>query len=204
MLNGFTDVTVTKDLTEDIIKSLNDLSKKTVCIGIPDSTKHENTELSNAQILFLNTNGVRDKSMINEMQHNLDNGTPYSKAHELYIHEHGSPLYNIPPRPVLEPAIENSKEQIAELMKDAVDTAMEGNNVTPVLEKVGIQGQNIARDWFTNPENKWPPNSELTINGSKPDKNGNQYIKGKGSDRPLIDTGEMRKSITYTIKDGDY
>jgi hypothetical protein len=203
MLNGFTNVTITKDLTEDILKSLNDLSKKTVCIGIPDSTEHENSELSNAQILYLNTNGVRDTTMINAMQHNLDNGMPYSKAHELYIHEHGSPLYRIPPRPVLEPAIENSKEQIAELMKEAVDIAMEGNNIIPALEKVGMQGQNIVRDWFTNPENKWPANSDFTINGSKLDKNGNKFIKGKGSDRPLIDTGEMRKSITYAIKDGD-
>lgn len=204
MLNGFTDVTITKDLTENILKSLNDLAQKTVCIGIPDSTEHENSELSNSQILYLNTNGVRDTTMINAMQHNLDNGIAYSKAHELYIHEHGSPLWRIPPRPVLEPAIENSKEQIAELMKEAVDTAMEGNNIMPVLEKVGMQGQNIARDWFTNPDNNWAPNSDVTINGSKPDKNGNQYIKGKGSDRPLIDTGEMRKSISYVIKDGDF
>lgn len=190
MLNGFTNVTVTKDLTEEILKSLDDLSKKTVCIGIPDSTKHEDSKLSNSQILYLNTNGVRDTEMINAMQHNLDNGMAYSKAHELYIHENGSPLYHIPPRPVLEPAIENSKEQIAELMKDAVDTAMEGNNITPALEKVGMQGQNIARNWFTNPENKWPANAESTI-------------KVKGSENPLINTTEMRKAISYTIKDGD-
>lgn len=191
MLNGFTDVTVTKDLTEEILKSLNDLAKKTVCIGIPDSTEHENSELSNSQILFLNTNGVRDTEMINAMQHNLDNGMAYSKAHELYVHENGSPLWRVPPRPVLEPSIDANKEQIAELMKQAVDTAMEGNNVTPVLERAGIQGQNIARDWFTNPNNNWEPNTENTI-------------KRKGSDKPLIDTGELRKSITYVIKDGDY
>lgn len=191
MLNGFTNVTVTKDLTDDIIKSLNDLSNKTVCIGIPDSTEHEKSELSNAQILYLNTNGVRDTEMINAMQHNLDNGMAYSKAHELYIHEHGSALYRIPPRPVLEPSIEANKEQIAELMKEAVDTAMEGNNISPSLERVGMQGQNIAREWFTNPDNNWPANAESTI-------------KAKGSENPLINTTEMRKSISYVIKDGDF
>lgn len=191
MLNGFTDVTITKDLSQDILQSLNDLSKKTVCIGIPDSTEHENSELSNAQILYLNTNGVRDKEMIGAMQHNLDSGMEYTKAHELYIHEHGSALYRIPPRPVIEPAIDNGKEQIAELMKEVVDTAMEGKNVTPALEEVGLQGQNIARDWFTNPENHWPANAESTV-------------KAKNSDKPLINTTEMRKAITYTIKDGEY
>jgi hypothetical protein len=68
---------------------------------------------------------------------------------------------------------------------------------------VEVQGQNIARAWFTNPANNWAPNSDITINGSKPDKNGKQFIKGKGSDQPLIDTGELRKSIIYVVKDGD-
>ncbi|EKQ56272.1 MULTISPECIES: hypothetical protein [unclassified Clostridium] len=191
MLKGFTDVTITKDLTENIIKSLNDLSKKTVCIGIPDSTEHENSELSNAQILYLNTNGVRDKDMIKEMQHDLKD-MPYSKAHELYVHEHGSPLWKIPPRPILQPAMDNkqNQEQMAELMKDAVNVALEGGNISPALEEVGMQGQNVAREWFTNPENDWAENAKSTI-------------KAKGSDRPLIDTGELRKSITYIIKDGD-
>ena len=53
-----------------------------------------------------------------------------------------------------------------------------------------MQGQNIARDWFTNPANNWAANSEDTV-------------KKKGSDRPLIDTSELRKSITYVVKDGE-
>ena len=127
--------------------------------------------------------------MREEMQHNL-NSMPYSQAHELYVHEHGSPLWNIPPRPVLEPAINNSKDQIAELMKDAVNISLDGGNVTPSLNEVGMQGQNIVQKWFTNPNNKWAQNAESTI-------------KAKGSDKPLIDTGELRKSITYAIEDGD-
>jgi hypothetical protein len=201
MLNGFTNVTITKDLTSDIVNSLKDLAKKTVCVGIPDATEHEDSKISNAQILYLNTNGVRDVSMRNEMQHNLNDGMTYSKAHELYVHEHGSPLWRIPPRPVLEPALDNSKEQIAELMKDTVNIALDGGNVTPALNVVGMQGQNIARDWFTNPDNNWAPNADSTINGWK--SHWGKFFKGKGSDKPLIDTGEMRKSITYVVKDGD-
>lgn len=188
MLNGFISVAIEGDLTNDILKSLTDLAKKTVCVGVPDSAEHERN-VTNAELMYIHTNGARDLSMRRAMQHDLDTGKPYSEAHELYVHENGSPLWNIPPRPILEPAMENGKEMIAELMKDAALKALEGDNISPALEKVGMQGQNIARDWFTNPENNWAANSEDTI-------------ERKGSDRPLIDTGELRKSITYVVKDG--
>jgi hypothetical protein len=191
MLNGFTNVSITKDMTADIKKSLEDLAKKTVCIGIPDSTEHPDSKITNAQLMYIHTNGVRNNDMIKEMQHDV-NEKGYSAAYEMYVHEHGSPLFRVPPRPVLEPAIEykENQEQIIELMKDTVNVALDGGNVQPELEKVGMQGQNIARDWFTNPANEWQENANSTI-------------KRKGSDKPLIDTGEMRKSITYVVKDGD-
>ena len=55
------------------------------------------------------------------------------------------------------------------------------------LKATGMKAQNVVRAWFVNPKNNWPPNSPATI-------------AAKGSDRPLIDTAEMRKSITYVIK----
>jgi hypothetical protein len=192
MLNGFTNVTITKDLTKEITSSLKDLAKKTVCIGIPDSTEHADSKITNAQLLYVHTNGVRDKDMIKEMQHDLID-MPYSKAHELYVQEHGSPLWKVPPRPVLEPAMEykQNQEQMVELMKDTINVALDGKDVSPALNEVGLQGQNIARDWFTNSANEWEENKKSTI-------------KKKGSDRPLIDSGEMRRSITYVIKDGEF
>lgn len=202
MLNGFTNVTITKDLTADIKKSLEDLAKKTVCIGVPDSTEHPDSKITNAQLLYVHTNGVRANDMIKEMQHDV-NEKSYSAAYEMYVHEHGSPLFRVPPRPVLEPAMEykENQGQIAELMKDVVGVALDGGNVRPELEKVGMQGQNIARDWFTNPDNNWAPNADSTINGwTSP---WGKFFKGKGSNQPLIDTGELRKSITYVVKDGD-
>ncbi|EPS56767.1 TPA: hypothetical protein ACXDAY_003468 [Clostridium botulinum] len=190
MLNGFTNVSITNDLTKGIKKSLEDLAKKTICVGIPDSTEHPDSKITNAELLYVHSHGVRDTTMRRKMQHDLDSGIPYSKAHEMYVHENGSPLWNSPPRPVLEPAMDNSKEAIAEQMAKVAEAALDNNNLSVELEKVGMLGQNIARDWFTNPENKWHKNSDNTI-------------KRKGSDKPLIDTGELRKSITYTIKEGD-
>lgn len=189
MLNGFTNMAITKDLTADIVDSLKDLAKKTVCVGVPSEEDSQKDNISNAELMYIHTNGIREKSMIKEMQHDVDK-MPYSQAHELYVHEHGSPLWHSPPRPILEPAIENSKDQVASLMKDVAKVALNGGDISPALNEVGMQGQNIARDWFTNPSNNWAPNSKITI-------------ARKDSDKPLIDGGDLRKSITYVIKDGD-
>ncbi len=200
MLNGFVDVAITKDITGDIKKSLLELVSKTVCVGVPqeenvsrksESTKGKRKEIetiTNAELLYIHTHGVRDVEMRKAMQQDLDKGTPYSKAHEMFVHENGSPLWQVPPRPILEPALDNSKDEIAEEMKKSVLTALEGGNIGPTIEAVGMLGQNVARDWFTNPQNKWHKNSPSTV-------------RRKGSDNPLIDTGELRKAITYTVKE---
>lgn len=191
MLNGFCNVAIDKDLTDDILQSLNDLAKKTVCIGIPDSTKHKDSKVTNAELMYIHTNGARETSMINAMQHNIDSDMPYSEAHELYVHEHGSPLWNIPPRPILEPAMENNKEQMAKEMKKVAIDALDGKDITPALHNAGLKGESICKDWFTDPRNNWAPNAESTI-------------KQKGSDSPLIGkTGDLQTRITHVIKDGE-
>lgn len=194
MLNGAFNVQITKDLTGDILKSLKELESKNICIGVPEEENasrevKSNESITNAELLYIHTNGIRDTSMIRAMQHDINTGMPYSKAHELYVHENGSPLWHSPPRPVLEPAIEDGKELVAKEMKKALDAVLNGDEITIPLENIGMLGQNLARKWFTNPKNKWAPNSKDTI-------------KRKGSDKPLIDTGELRKSITFVIKDG--
>lgn len=114
-------------------------------------------------------------------------GEKVNNAELAYIHTNGSPIRNIPPRPIIEPAIKDSKEQIGDQLAKAAKATLDGKDGKPYLEKAGIIGQNASRGWFTNPKNGWQPNSPLTI--SK-----------KGSDKPLIDTGELRKSITYVVR----
>lgn len=211
MFDELINVQVTKDFTQDLKNSLKELSEKNICIGIPQEddayrgdTQYNATHkkkvaqgsnlrtgsghITNAELLYILSNGVRDNTMIKSMQHDIKNGNPYSRAYEFYVQEHGSPLWRIPPRPVLAPAMESHKEEVAEQMKKALKAVLKGGSVSTELGKVGMLGQNICRDWFTNPENKWAKNSPITI-------------KKKGSSNPLIDTGEMRKAITYVIRD---
>jgi hypothetical protein len=210
MFNAFAKVTTGVDKTNDFKKLIDELAKKQVYVGVPEGgndrpadSGNEEADITNAELLYVHTHGIRKKKMRDEMNPKVESGEmTYSAAYELYIQSHGSPLWQAPPRPVIEPAIEHNKEAIAKQLQKVATTALDGQDPTDELEKAGMLGQNIARDWFTNPENNWAPNSPITINGSKPDKNGNQFIKGKGSEQPLINTGELRKSITYVISDG--
>lgn len=113
-----------------------------------------------------------------------------NNAELLYIHTHGSPMRNIPARPVIEPALEHYKDKVMTQYSAAVNAAADGNQqaLNTALIRTGLAGQNAAREWFVNPANGWAENSQATI------------IK-KGSSRPLIDTGTLRKSIIYVVRE---
>lgn len=202
MFNAFAKVTTGLDKTNDVKKLLDDLAKKQVYVGIPDGSdndraaaagnKESGAGITNAELLYIHTHGIRDKEMRDEMNPKVESGEmPYSKAYQLFLHTHGSPLWQSPPRPVIEPAIAYgpNKEAISKQLQKVATTALDGQDPSVELQKAGMLGQNIAREWFTNPANGWAPNSPATE-------------ERKGSDQPLIDTGELRRSIIYVVKDG--
>lgn len=119
---------------------------------------------------------------------------PITNAELLFIHTNGSPVNNIPPRPVIEPAIKHDRERLSNMMKKSAQFVLNGHIEDAIIQlrKTGMRGQNVSRNWFVNPENNWPPNSPSVIDAKR--------RKGSTNPRPLIDTGELRKSITYFVK----
>lgn len=206
MIKALAKVTKTKDLTKQIQKSLKNLGDVDVYVGIPEGDVGDHKDITNPQLMYILTHGVRSKEMREEMNEymgltpggmpimrdfnrfseNLTKGMPYSAAYDLYIHEHGSPLWHSPPRPILEPAINNGKEILAKQLKVAAKLALAGTDPILELQKTGMMAQNMAREWFVNPKNRWPENAPSTI-------------KQKKSDRPNIDTGTLRMAITYVV-----
>lgn len=210
-------IKVTSDMTSQIKRNLGQLAKNRVLVGIPEGSRGDG-DISNAQKLWLNSHGVRPPDQWSDIYaiNIAPNGAPYSQAYnqfsddmdkdgysaayQMYLHSEGSPLWRIPPRPVLEPSIAENRKEIATAMKGAVEAALTGGDPTPHLNDAGMIAETRAKEWFDNPKNQWPPNSPVTIHGSKPDKNGNKFIPGKNSDHPLIDTGSMRASITHVVQ----
>ncbi len=176
-----------------ILDGLKGLTGAAVYVGIPEkNAARKGDPVTNAQLAFLLTHGVRDVDMRRIMyaaQHNRK--ITYSQALALYIHSYGSPLWQIPPRPIIEPAIEDKQNRrvIEKELELAAKAALDGKKeeVRKHLQRAGMIAQNVVRGWFTNPRNHWAPNAPSTI-------------KRKGSSQPNIDTGDLRKSITYVVE----
>lgn len=118
-------------------------------------------------------------------------GEEIGNASLLFVHTNGSPLQSIPARPVLEPAVSQprTKALIAKQLGAAAKAILEKDpeSARDDLDKAGQIAENAAKSWFVSPDNGWAPNAPSTI-------------AAKGSDRPLIDTGELRRAITHIVK----
>lgn len=175
------------DAEEKLFDKIKLFNQYALYVGIPESTTDRNGTITNAELAFIHTNGVYKKNL-DTVKGYLDSLTPAARAQMM---ETGSPLYRIPPRPFMQPALNKHINQIeTSLNRASKRNLAEGKSgLIDEFNKLGLRCQNWIRKWFTDPENGWPPNKPATI-------------KAKGSDKPLIDTGELRKSITYVIRKG--
>ena len=169
---------------------LRGLQKRHIYVGIPqEKNSRKGEEIGNAELLYIHTHGIRRRPMIEEMDQNMARGLKYSAAFSLYIQSHGSPLWHSPPRPVIEPALAANKVRIAAEFKKIYQAtaSADGDGVERAITRTGLLAQNVCQEWFDDPRNNWPANSPVTIAKKK-------------SDKPLIDTGAMRKAITYVVR----
>ena len=121
-------------------------------------------------------------------------GQPINNATLMYIHEHGAPEVNIPARPVLVPAMETIKKQVVGMLKKAASLAIEGDksSVKKQYMAIGLLAQNAMRKRIT--DGPFVPLKPGTIAARR--------AKGRRGTKPLIDTGQLRRSLTYVIREG--
>jgi len=168
-----------------LANSLELLTHKRVLVGIPATNAQERA----AQLVTL---AATMKGKARKRTLALASKALVNNAELMYIHTHGSPLHKIPPRPVIEPALNDKENQrmILPELELAAKAALKGDKalVKRQLDLAGIVAENACKQWFVNPKNGWPPNKPATI-------------KRKGSSRPLIDTGALRQNITHVLAD---
>ena len=99
------------------------------------------------------------------------------------INEYGTS--KIPQRPFIRTATSRYGKSWGSKSAKAVQSVMKGMPISQVTELVGMQMKSDISSTLTN--GPWIPNSVVTI-------------AKKGSSRPLIDTGELRASITYKVE----
>lgn len=121
---------------------------------------------------------------------NVGEANGFTSAGLLYMHEQGVPSHNIPPRPVLGPALSQAdvSEQIKLLMSEAMEAALANGDLETAkenYEKAGMVGRDACKAYITG--GGLAPNAPSTI-------------AKKGSSNPLIDTGAMYGSINYAVR----
>lgn len=121
-----------------------------------------------------------------------DDGEPINNAALGYIHENGAPEAGIPARPFLSAGIESAREEINKRLRSAAEAAVEGKPelVMRRLGAVGLTAQNAVRAKIN--EGVPPPLAPSTIAA--------RLRRGRTGDKPLIDTGQLRNSISYVIR----
>lgn len=137
-----------------------------------------------------------------------------NNASLLYIHTHGSPVAGIPPRPLIEPAIEDTinSQKIADDLGEISRAIIDGDYVRAekLMSVTGQDAVNMIDDWFEDPKNGWPPDAPATVKAkmrktgkslSKRKKMYADYEAGLGGNQVLVDTGQLRRSITYVVGD---
>jgi phage gpG-like protein len=114
-----------------------------------------------------------------------------------YIHENGSPAANIPARPFLVPGIVEAQEQIADTLESSVRkmVSAEGSreSMAKALHSVGLVAVSAVRRKLT--DGPFAPLAPRTLAKRK--------ARGVKRTKPLIDTGQMRNSITYVVEGGE-
>ena len=104
----------------------------------------------------------------------------------LALHVLGAPSRGIPQRDPLRPPLIANAQRYSDLLALGLKNALaDGTDPKLVYEKIGIVATNDVYDYFVT--GNFKPLSEKTI-------------KAKGSSKPLLDTGELRNSISYEVR----
>lgn len=118
-----------------------------------------------------------------------------------YILEKGSPVNKIPPRPFMEETRKTSMKRVLGLMARLQKAISNGSSTAmAAIKKLGAAYEGEMKAIFTT--GVFEKNSDITKYGGwmrnkvsgKPFK-----VKGKGSSKPLVDTGRLRQSIIYKV-----
>lgn len=177
------------------IKNLNKIDFKAllggqaVYVGYPENSTRSDSNLTDAQIAFLNSNGTRPTSISQEIKKYRTKTNTYSDALSAYIRSQGDPKWHIPPRPFVEPAIEQELPKLTQEFRGAILESLRGNNISNILNRIGLMAKNAVQKFIRDyPGNGLTPNAPSTI-------------KAKGEDHPLKGKlGSLLSHVTWIVE----
>lgn len=119
-----------------------------------------------------------------ELSCGIDPKAPRKVILRALVHEYGSPAANIPMRSFLRWAFDTNERKYQAYIDIIVEQAAKGKGVKRMWDKLGKM---MVEDVQARIDSNIPPAlKEATV-------------KRKGHDLALVDSGEMRRSVTYSL-----
>lgn len=132
-----------------------------------------------------------------------DGGPPNSDLG--FIHERGSPSANIPPRPFLQPGIEDAKGDVVDGLKSAMRAALANDMSEAVdqLERTGMKAvASVKKKMQEGPFEPLKPGSIRQRNRSRMTQGKRENEQQGVNVKPLINTGSLRDAIDFYVEGG--
>lgn len=109
-----------------------------------------------------------------------------------YLNEFGEPALNIPARPHLVPGVEKITKRVEELYRAGAKAALDGNAsaIDKAHMKVGMVAASSVQETIT--DGGFAPLAKATLAKRK--------AAGRTGEKPLLDTGQYRRAITYVVR----
>ncbi|QRE00520.1 hypothetical protein [Burkholderia phage BCSR129] len=131
-------------------------------------------------------------------ERNRKGGIPIAQV--AYWNEFGNS--RIPSRPFMRKAAADGRPKVAALAAKLSPAVLSGQmTIEQALKQIGLLMEGEVVDSIKG--GGWKENSKITVEGSPPDKNGKQFIKGKGFNKPLIDTSLMFQKVASKVSKGE-
>lgn len=136
---------------------------------------------------------------------------PINNAGLAYVHEHGVPELNIPARPFLAPGADAVKDKVVAIFRKGAADVLDGNEgaALKALNAAGVLGVSSVRNVLVNGEGFEPlADSTLAARARRGRKGAKEALQARREGReaegetarPLFDTGQMARSITYVVR----
>jgi hypothetical protein len=131
-----------------------------------------------------------------------------------YIHNFGSPARNIPARPFLTQGVKKFLPEARSMLKQGANDALHGKgDVNKLYERIGMLARNAVVAEITEPSPSFIPLKLATIRARlrrtaagrrqlRKVKKANETLSSADY-KPLIDTGQLRASISYVVREAD-
>lgn len=191
-----TGVRIVRDDVAKTMRAIKRLVGLDVLVGVPSSKadRDDGEPINNAELAYIHTFGSTIQIPAREQTVGRKNGKFAKAKKATSTTTHTIPAHEvvIPPRPFLVPGVQNAVPKTTPKLRKAAQLALRGDmpGAETELNKAGLVAQNEVRAVIN--AGVAPELAESTKRARR--------ARGRTGEVPLIDTGELRNSITYVVR----